>query len=474
MAVNEYGTLSDLHAAAGDHSAASRAFDRGWAIANAYGDAALIARIATDGAMQFRQAGRFATVLATLFAERDRLQREPPHPSEQIDSVYKVDLAIAETLRWLGDFPRAEALLREQRARFDATQDEGADPLQKFFRDNRIINLDAQEMFLALDRAEQADETAGALWLDQAQVALDRLHPHYAALAPWAGQAMRVQQCHILRLRGDHQGALTLLDELLPAFDVHEQLAPKRGTVRVLRARLLNEAGRGREAIADAEAGIAGEIACGQLETIWNAHWQLARARQAASQTDAALIAFDEAVAALDRVRTASLGFRLDNLALHRTRPMLDEAVACAVAHRDGARAARYADAIKSRYLSIALTTGTPAPPRADDVKQLDELGLRIDALVSSHGVAAPETALDITARAALIEEMRVRARSRCSGGGGARHPSDVSRAAVRRTSCSPVVPRRQGSDGGSVEGRQDDDLRARPATVGDECIGGV
>jgi hypothetical protein len=65
MAVNEYGTLSDLHAAAGDHSAASRAFDRGWAIANAYGDAALIARIATDGAMQFRQAGRFATVLAS-------------------------------------------------------------------------------------------------------------------------------------------------------------------------------------------------------------------------------------------------------------------------------------------------------------------------------------------------------------------------------------------------------------------------
>jgi CHAT domain-containing protein len=409
MAINEYGTLSDLHAAAGDHAAASRAFERGLAIAGAYGDPALIARIATDQAIQFRAAGRYATVLSILFAERNRLQRESPQPAEQIDSVYKVELTIAETLRWLGDFRRCEALLHEQRARLDATRDV-ADPPQKFFQSSRIINLDAEEMYLALDRAGQADGPARASSLDRAQAILERLHPHYAALAPWAGQAMLMQQCHISRLRGDPQGALALLDSLLPAFDAYEQLARKRGTVRVLRARLLNETGQGQEAIADAEAGVAGETAYGQWETIWNAHWQVARARQAASQTDAALIAFDDAITALDRVRTASLGFRLDNLALLRTRPMLDEAVASAVAHDDGARAARYADAIKSRYLSAALASGAHAAPSPDDVERLDALGVRIDALVSSYGEAAPQATEIVAARAALIEEMRVRA----------------------------------------------------------------
>ena len=410
MAINEYGTLSDLHASAGDHPAASQAFERGLEIADEYGDPALIARMATDQAMHFRQAGRYATALAVLFAERERLQREAPHPSEQIDPIFKVGLAIAETLRWLGDFPRSEAQLLEQRARLDGMQEEHADPLQKVFRDNRSINLDAQEMYLALDRAEQANRAVRAHWLDIAQAALDRLHPHYAALAPWAGKAMRVQQCHILRLRGDHQGALALLDALLPTFDAHEQLAQKRGTMRVLRARLLNETGRGREAIEDAAAGIVGETAYGQWETIWNAHWQLARAQQANSRTDAALVAFDAAVAALDQLRTTSLGFRLDNLALRVTRPMLDEAVACAFTHRDGARAARYADAIKSRFLSLSLAAGAVAAPRLEDVERLDALGARIDGFVSAYGEAAPEATIDIAARAALIEQIRVRA----------------------------------------------------------------
>ncbi|GJD52947.1 hypothetical protein OPKNFCMD_5715 [Methylobacterium crusticola] len=410
MAVNEYGTLSDLHASAGDHEAARQAFERGLAIADLYGDPALIARMATDRAMHFRQAGRYATVLAVLFAERDRLQRVAPQPSEPIDPVHKVELAIAETLRWLGDFPRSEAHLRNLRARLDGTQDGRADPLRTFFQDNRAINLDAQEMYLALDRAEQASGAGRAHWLDVAQAALDRLHPRYAALAPWAGEAMRVQQCHILRLRGDHQGALTLLDALLPAFDGHEQLAQKRGTARVLRARLLNETGRGREAVDDAAAGIAGETAYGQWETIWKAHWQLARAQQARSRAREALDAFDAAVSALDQLRTASLGFRLDNLALRTARPMLDEAIATAVGHRDGARAARYADAIKSRFLSLSLAAGAIAAPRPEDVDRLDGLGARIDSLVSAYGEAAPEATTDIAARAALIERMRMKA----------------------------------------------------------------
>ena len=410
MAVNEYGTLSDLYASAGDHRAARHTFERGLAIAEEYGDPALIARMATDQAIHFRQAGRYATVLAVLYAERDRLLREAQLPSGQIDPVHKVGLAIAETLHWLGDFSRSEAHLHELRARLDGMQEARTDPLQTFFRDNRTINLDAQEMYLALDRAEQADGAARTRWLDIAQAALDRLYPVYAAIAPEAGEAMRLQQCHILRLRGDLQGALRLVDELLPAFDVHERLTQKRGTVRVLRARLLNEAGRGREAVEDAAAGVDGEIAYGQWESIWKAHWQLARAEEASSRAGEALAAFDAAVAALDQVRTASLGFRLDNLALRTARRMLNEAIACAVTHRDGTRAARYADAVKSRFLSLSLAAGVIAAPNLEDVERLDELGARIDGLVSAYGEAAPEATTDIAARAALIEQMRVRA----------------------------------------------------------------
>jgi CHAT domain-containing protein len=411
MAANEYGTLSDLHASAGDHGAARTAFERGLAITREHGDPALIARMATDQSFHFRRAGRYATVLAILFAERDRLRREPPDTAEQIDPVQKVGLAIAETFRWLGDFPRSAAMLHELRDRLAGMSRAPQDPLRAQFLENRAIQLETQEMYLALDQAELSDATARAQWLDVAQSALDKLLPYYTPVAPWAVPAMQMQQCHILRLRGDRQTALNLLDALLPAFEADDRLAQKRGTARVLRARLLNEMGRGGEAADDAAAGIAGETAYGQWETIWKAHWQLARAFNAIpARASDALAAFDAAVAALDQLRTTSIGFRLDNLALRSARPMIEEAIACAVSHEDGARAVRYADAVKSRFLSRILAAGPAAPPAPTDVSRLDTLGARIDCLVSPYGEAAKEAETVIAERAGLIEAMRVRA----------------------------------------------------------------
>ena len=417
MAANEYGTLSDLHASAGDHAAARTAFKRGLAITQDYGDPALLARIATDQAVHFRQEGRYATVLAILFTERDRLRREPPDPTEQIDPVQKVGLTLAETFRWLGDFARSEALLHVLRDRLAGTEPVLQDKLWAQFVDNRVIQLETQEMYLALDRAELPDAGARAHWLAVAQSALDNVLAYYTGPLSWARPALQIQQCHILRLQGDHQGGLNLLDALLPAFDADDRLAQKVGTARVLRARLLNEMRRGAEAEDDAAAGIAGEIAYGQWETIWKAHWQLARAVNAIpARASEALAAFDAAIAALDGLRTASIGFRLDNLALRSARPMLEEAIACAVSQGDGSRAARYADAVKSRFLSRMLAVGPAASPDAADVSRLDKIGARIDRFVSTYGETATGAETEIAERAGLIEAMRVRAGADMSG----------------------------------------------------------
>ncbi|WP_199805394.1 hypothetical protein, partial [Bradyrhizobium lablabi] len=164
----------------------------------------------------------------------------------------------------------------------------------------------------------------------------------------------------------------------------------------------LIEAGRAAEALPDAREGVRLEEAADHRDTIWKSHWHEARATRAAAGNAAALLVFDQVIAALDGLRRASLGFRLDSLFLKERLPAVEEAIFCAAAHGDAERCLAYADAVKSRFLSSALAAGPPPTARTDWLKELDQLGAQIEA------AEAKDRRELVLKRAAVVERIRL------------------------------------------------------------------
>ena len=160
---------------------------------------------------------------------------------------------------------------------------------------------------------------------------------------------------------GEHRydDALELIDCSYAHFDRFPPLYSRRGALRVLRAMTLIESGRAAEALPVAQEGVRLLAEADQRESIWKAHWQEARAARVVSGDAAALPVFDQTVAALDNVRRASLGLRLDSLFLKERLPAVEDAILCAAAYGDASRCLTYADAVKSRFLARALRRGS-------------------------------------------------------------------------------------------------------------------
>lgn len=400
MAVNEFGTLGDLLENAGEPGA-DAAFERATRHARDYGATDLIARGLVNFAAHCQVRGEFAQALAMLYEARDLAESTPGAPEAQVDAIVSVGRRFAEVWRWLGDFRASATELARSSARV-AKLLKAADAIQSVVLRMRLNDLMLEEALAHIDK--------GGIRLDDAERLLDAIEPIYLTLGIAPAAAMRYYRAKIAAGRGNTAVALAIIDAALPTFSSEPALRSKVGTIRTLRARILNDAGDGAEALADAEAGAADAIAMGARETLWNAHWQLARARGAVNNVQGALCAFDDAVAAVDAVRVRSLGYRLDNLFLRERRPMFDAAMRLAAVKGDAVRAARYADAVKSRFLARALEEGPGETPGADWVARLDTLGIAIDAIDRDPLVRAGSDELTRlrAERAAMIERQRI------------------------------------------------------------------
>ena len=237
---------------------------------------------------------------------------------------------------------------------------------------------------------------------------MDTVEPDFAELGPASAAGLRLYRARIAAGLGDIAGAVTILDAIRPVFDGHPDLVQKRGVIRTWRARILLDANRGQEALADAAEGARLSSAPGLEERSWDAHWQHARALAAAVPARDPLPAYDAAIASLDQLRRASLGYRLDNLYLKTRRPMVDQAMLAAAARGDALRCLRYADAVKSRFLAGALAAGPPPPPNPDRVVQLDALSAAIDERRELGASGDATTRRLIADRAAILERMRI------------------------------------------------------------------
>ncbi|WP_413991571.1 CHAT domain-containing protein [Labrys okinawensis] len=390
--------LAGLYAAAGRRGDAAAALQEAEATATAHGDLTRQLLVAIDIADAALAGGAFSRALATLLAQRERLPATLD-PELQINPHIKLGEALAQTFNWLGDTVRAEAEIvrtETQLRALQARQDIDAGRMLAFFRSSAGIQLHYQRAMTLLDGERFAEAAA----------AFDALEPTYVRINPASAAAMRFCRAKIAAGLGDAASALAILDAVRPDFETVPWLSQKLGVFRTLRARILLDAGRGPEALEDAAAGVALQSVAEAKETLWSAHWQHARALAVARHDP--MPSYDEAISSLDRLRVGSLGYRLDNLYLRARRPMVDEAVATAVARGDGPRCVRYIDAVKSRFLAAALAAGPPPPPDPVLADRLDDLSAAIDSQIAHPGAQDDRAETLIAQRAAVLERMRL------------------------------------------------------------------
>ncbi len=388
--------LSGLYGLAGRRAEAAALLEKAQAVAEQDGDDSRRILVGVDAAGQSLELGHFSQALAALLNSSDRLAGSTPGPA-QISPHIRVGKALSETFSWIGDTRRAmrEIVLAHRTVR--RLQEEAPNVIgSDFFRQSDLVQLRFQLVIILLEA--RRFRSAGRV--------LETVAPIYERLEPASAATMPFYRAKILEGLGDPLGALALVDTIRPVFEGQEKLAHKRGALLALRARLLTALGRHEEALADGVAAARLDEAAGQQETEWQSCWQEARVRSIPGQDP--LPSFDRAVEALDRMRRASLGYRLDSLYLRSRRGLVDEAVRAAFERGDAERCLRYADAVKSRYLAAALAAGPPPVPDKALVERLDRLGAKIDAARADPHLNADALRRSVAERAAILERMRL------------------------------------------------------------------
>jgi tetratricopeptide (TPR) repeat protein len=211
---------------------------------------------------------------------------------------------------------------------------------------------------------------------------------------------------------GNEQGALAKISELSDGVAANPWLRHKWGVLATWQARALSALGRVTEARSAARTAADALHAAGQVDSEWRAWLLLAQTTEDASERR---IALRNGVAAVDAMRLAPLGWRLDNLYLAPRLPLYQDAIRVAADDQDGPAALEHIEKVKSRALTAIIGAGSSIPPKAPpeliaQYKDADAAVKRLQAEVLS-GSATAETDKILrqtrTVRARLEEQLR-------------------------------------------------------------------
>lgn len=383
-----------------------------------------LARIRRSMASQRAAEGRFNEALSDFDDVRKQF-------ADAGDVIQAAQTALEESalLEWLGDHERALDALSSARALL--TSETGTDlPIV----DQTADALVRERESIAFGRGPTGEaDRAAALWRasveivehearvrkargedDAAAALFERVLPHYEAIG--GGPAIEYQLAAIDRARGRFVEARERLRQLEPAF-AGGLLGGKVAGLRLLQSHValgLNEPGH---ALDLALQGIA------ELEThpdddlAWRLHWRKAEAQRALNRIDDALASYADAAAAVDSLRKAPLGYRLDSTALHDKLPLIEDAIALAEDSGQATACLLFIELVKARALSSALSVpASGRNARTELETEFDEVTQRLDALEyrgysgAADGAAVRnERAALLARRIALMEQIRLR-----------------------------------------------------------------
>jgi CHAT domain len=340
-----------------------------------------------DQALRARQRGRFAVALAA-FAEL----RDAAEAAGFEEFARKATLARAETLQWLGDPGRAleeldrlgcpeaptSTMVRDanpsverMRAAAEAGALEQLKGMQAATAAMAAITTWHLFRFLCLrDLAERDPDLRPA-----AAAELAAITPQYRAMGYAA--ATDFFEAQLMLGGGEAEQSLSKTEDLAERFAAKSIFRHRQGSVATIRAQALLALGRSAEARAAAREGAEMLTAAGQEENVWRAWMLLARATDDPAERSAALVA---GVAAVERMRLAPLGWRLDNLYLASRMNLYEAAIIEACRAGDGLRALGLIEAVKSRTLTAILGAERDGVAKAnpDLVRQHAELDAMI------------------------------------------------------------------------------------------------
>lgn len=366
-----------------------------------------------DQAIRRRERGQFAVVLATLVEVR-----EAAAAGGLVQIARKAILARAETLEWLGDPARAlEELDRDLRPQapdqmpdlqyaLDAVAAGDLGRLQKLEKAAMAQEVHTTWHFLRflclrdLSERDPARLAGAAAALAVAAVFLraDRLDC-----------LVEFYEAQLVLLGGEAKRALALLEPLVARFRADQRLQHKQGAVLGYQARALLALGRFAEARSVARAALREDA------NLWHAWLIVAQASHKTADTTERRAALSAGVAAVECMRLAPLGWRLDNLYLEPRMPVYRAAINQAVVDRDGPTALSRIEAVKSRGLTAVIGAGRGVAPDADatlvrEHAALDDAIARLHAGILS-GTAPSDSAPALQSkrreRAELSERLR-------------------------------------------------------------------
>lgn len=400
---------------------------REWAlsIAETYLGAGALGRVRRERAMLLALEGRFNEVLTAL-ADIGRAF------TDDGDVIQAAQTALDEAvvLDWLGDYERS--LRAIQRARQLVEPRLSRSPPSQ----DPIVSALMTET-ASIDRGDGmtgASDEAAALWrisleiveheariykalgdLDEAERLFKSVQSDYASLGA-SGVAIEYQLAAIDAARRNYQVAQARLAQIEPEF-TSGLLRSRRGGLRSLQADVALGLSQTQLALALAADGIADLEQFPDDDLKWKLHWRRGRALVALARPDAAISAYGEAAAAIDSLRKAPLGYRLDSTYLRSKLPLFNAAIDLSVERRDGPAAARFIELVKARALSSALSIRPQARTQRSDVElEFDAVTQRLDALEFQgyRGTAAgaeihEQRSKLLSRRFELIEQLRLR-----------------------------------------------------------------
>lgn len=323
--------------------------------------------------------GRFNEALVALTAARDLFQGQ-----DALLNMASVTANIAGILEWLGDYDRA--LVEADRASHaiePLTSGRGpsqSDILASIFSGHF---QEAEDHVKLLQVSLEIDQVRARInrYLGNFEEA-ERQFREIMPRVPGPGQiGIKFQLAAILIGDGRYEEGLQYLKELEPTFK--GLLRPKLGVLLSYKAEALLNLGQPNQALQYLDAAIQDLSNYRDPDPLWKTRWRRARALDDLGRPLDSLAAYAQAIDTINGLRKAPLGYRLDSTYLKDKLPVFEAAINLACTHKEAETCCRFAEMIKSRILTAALSIpASDQPESASDLdRRADELSRQIDIL---------------------------------------------------------------------------------------------
>ncbi len=308
--------------------------------------------------------GRFNEAIVALMSARDVFLEE-----DDLLSLVRVTIDLAEILQWLGDnrrakeeIERAEAIIQPILAGRQLSQKDVWDSLISTISNINAGHGNAGDAERTVNLSRAATEVifyrgliAKALeeW-DDAERSFNRLLPEYQSLG--TGEAIEYQLASIKMGRGQFREALEQTRRIDHVFK-GGAFRPKLGALKLTQAKCLHALNESGEALRLVDESIA-DLTESHFDpdVLWRCYWLKALIHNAQGEKKLGLESLRSALKTVINLRRAPLGYRLDSTYMKDKKEFYSQAIEETIKADAPLDCCRFIESIKSRTLSAVLS----------------------------------------------------------------------------------------------------------------------